>query len=100
MVFGSNFQSGRWGLDTYGSTLNLGLKIVFILEDEWCEKIGDLRKSSKNETRKLKCFKEKILQNDIRLIRLYMNTVRHFEMQDDGCQGSFLALALKNFVYY
>ena len=31
------------------------------------------------------------MQNDIQLNRLYMKTGRHFEIQDGGRQGAFLA---------
>ena len=36
-------------------------------------------------------FKEKFIANDIQLNRLYMKTGRHFEIQDGGRQGAFLA---------
>ena len=32
-----------------------------------------------------------LLQNDIQLSRFYMKTGRHFEIQDVGCQRTFLA---------
>ena len=37
-------------------------------------------------------FKEKFIENDIQLNKLYMKTGRQFEFQDGGRQGAFLAL--------
>ena len=36
-------------------------------------------------------FDKSLLQNDIQLSRLYMETGRHFEIQDGGRPGAFLA---------
>ena len=44
----------------------------------------------KKKTRPL-ALKKSLLQTDIQLNMFYMKTGRHFEIQDDGRQGSFLA---------
>ena len=36
-------------------------------------------------------LKQSLLPNDIQLYRLYIKTGRHFEIQDGGRQGAFLA---------